>query len=81
MIKHIKLEGNAEWNSSFYVAQISFLCLSLKQCDQFAVTALRASSVEIVGVAKSTIHVKKQRLLDAQINHDPLEIMHLPQTL
>lgn len=53
----------------------------LKQWDQFAVTALRAFSVKIVGVAKSTIRVKKQRLLDAQINHDPLEIMHLPQTL
>lgn len=47
------------WNSSFYVAQISFLCLNLKQWDQFAVTALRAFSVKIVGVAKSTIRVKK----------------------
>lgn len=39
--------GYAEWNSSFYVTQISFLCLNLKQCDQFAVTALRAFIVKI----------------------------------
>lgn len=56
---------HAEWNSSFYVAPISFLCVNLKQCDQFAVTALRTLSVKIVGVAKSTVHVKNQRLLDA----------------
>lgn len=64
-----------------YVAQTSFMCLNLEQCNQFAVTAFRAFSVKIAGIASSTIHVKKQRLLDAQNNYDPLEIMHLPQTL
>lgn len=57
------------------------MCLNLEQCDHFAVTAFRAFSVKIVGIANSMVHVKKQRLLDAQNNYDPLEKMHLPRTL
>lgn len=51
---------HAVWNSSFCVAQTSFMCLNFKQCDQFAVTAFRPFSVQIVGIANSTIHVKNR---------------------
>lgn len=57
------------------------MCLNLEQRDHFAVTAFRAFSVKIVGIANSMVHVKKQRLLDAQNNYDPLEKMDLPRTL
>lgn len=57
------------------------MCLNVEQCNQFAVTAFRAFGVRIVGIASSTIRVKNQRFLNAQNNYDPLEIMHLPQTL
>lgn len=57
------------------------MCLNVEQCYQFAVTAFRAFGVRIVGIASSTIRVKNQRFLNAQNNYDPLEIMHLPQTL
>lgn len=59
MIKHIKLEGACRVEFIFLCGTDFFLCLNLKQWDQFAVTALRAFSVKIVGVAKSTIRVKK----------------------
>lgn len=51
--------GHAVWNSSFYVAQTSSVCSNLERCDQFAVAAFRAFSVKIVGIANSTVRIRK----------------------